>query len=237
MYIQPGLSWTNVFKETCFVVALRSLWYVSRRVIYRIETLIGLKQTHNVPMVAPIADFVISLGLDGRIASQGTVSDALIKDSELLKEAVEMNEITEKAEEAIDLTEPEKKDKNGAAKLVMAEEIALGHVSWPALKLYVFSLGGIIFWTSFISCMIIAELTMSLSAWFLGYWASQYEQHPPWAVPVSFYLSMYAIILICIMLSYSVSTIIYVFGSVRVCISCSYFHTFHLLSRLPRPLV
>ena len=170
-------------------------------------------------MVAPIADFVISLDLNGRIASQGTASEALIKDNTLLKEVTETNEITEKVEEAIDLVEAEKTDKNAAVKLVMAEEIAMGRVSWPALKLFVLSLGGIVFWASFIACLLISELTLSLSTWFLGYWAWQYEQQPPWSVPVIFYLSMYALILICSVLSYSMSSVVWVFGSVRVWIS------------------
>ena len=58
--------------------------------------------------------------------SQGTTSEALIKTSTLLKEVTKTNNITEKAREAIDLIKPEKMDKSAAAKLVMAEEIALG---------------------------------------------------------------------------------------------------------------
>jgi hypothetical protein len=183
--------------------------------------LIVLLQTHNVAMVASIADFVVSLGLDGRIESQGAASEALLKDDKLLSEITDISEINEKVEEAIDLVEPEKKDSTGAAKLVMAEEVALGHVSWPALKLYVSSLGGLVFWVSFVGGLLISELASSLSTWFLGYWAWQYEQRPAWAVPVSFYLSMYSLLLISVMASWSLAMIVYVFGSVRVRIPCS----------------
>ena len=68
--------------------------------------------------------FVISLDLNGHIASQGTALEALVKDSILIKEVTETNNITEKVGEAIDLIEPKKTDKNTTAKLVMAEEIA-----------------------------------------------------------------------------------------------------------------
>ncbi|KAF8513392.1 hypothetical protein JB92DRAFT_3116459 [Gautieria morchelliformis] len=171
--------------------------------------------THNVAMVAPIVDFVVSLGLDGRIASQGMAGEALMKDGKLLKEVNAMTEITAKAEETIDPVEPEQKDSIGAAKLVMAEEIPIGHVSWPALKLYLSTLGGIVFWVSFVGSLFVSELTISLSTWFMGYWAGKYELHAPWAVPVSLYLTIYTIILICTILTASVSTAVYVFGSIK----------------------
>ncbi|KAF8477848.1 hypothetical protein JB92DRAFT_2801159 [Gautieria morchelliformis] len=171
--------------------------------------------THNVAMVASITDFVVSLGLDGRIATQGTASEALMKDDKLLGEVTDTSEITEKVEEAMDPVGPEKKDNAGVAKLVVEEEVALGHVSWPALKLYVSSLGGLVFWVSFIGGFLINEFASSLATWFLGYWAWQYEQRPAWAVPVSFYLSMYALLLIAVMASWSMAMIIYVFGSIK----------------------
>jgi hypothetical protein len=167
-------------------------------------------------MVAPIVDFVVSLGLDGRIASRGVAGEVLMKEDKLLQEVNEMTDIAAKAEETIDPVEPEQKDSIGGTKLVMAEEIPIGHVSWPALKLYLSSLGGIVFWVSFVGFLFVSELTVSLSTWFMGYWANQYEHHAPWAVPVSLYLSIYSIILICTILTASVSTAVYVFGSIKV---------------------
>lgn len=82
-------------------------------------------------MASPIADFVVSLS-DGRIVSQGSVSDALRKDARLVEEvkheeeAIELEEDVESAEAA----DAEAKPKDG--KLTVAEEIAVGHVSWPA---------------------------------------------------------------------------------------------------------
>jgi hypothetical protein len=121
-------------------------------------------------MVTPIANFVVSLGLDGRVVSQGTVSEALAKDHKLLQEVAEMNEVIEKAEGTVDAAEPEKEDKKAKAKakLVVAEEIALGHVGWPALKLYVSSLGGFFFWAVFVGGLFCSEVIVTLSTWFLG---------------------------------------------------------------------
>lgn len=85
-------------------------------------------------MAGPLADFVISLNTDGHIISQGSISEALAKDSKLAEEikheeeAVELDENEDTAAEAKPADE-----KKG--KLVVAEEIAVGHVSWSACEL------------------------------------------------------------------------------------------------------
>lgn len=95
-------------------------------------------QTHNVAMAGPLADFVVSLA-DGHIISQGSVSDALKKDDQLAEEF-------KHEEEALELEENEETEATGSAdpsappkakegKLVVAEEIAVGHVSWRACEL------------------------------------------------------------------------------------------------------
>jgi hypothetical protein len=74
---------------------------------------------------------VISIGKDGRILSQGTVSDALAKDKKLAAEAIQNKQATERAEGEVDHTGPgEAKEADG--KLVVKEEIEEGHVSWSA---------------------------------------------------------------------------------------------------------
>jgi hypothetical protein len=84
-------------------------------------------------MLSPIADFVVSLKQNGRINSQGTVSDALSKDAKLLKEVAETNRVAEAEEEAakLDGTEP-KDNKKSDGKLVAKEEIAEGRISLSA---------------------------------------------------------------------------------------------------------
>lgn len=91
-------------------------------------------------MASPIADFVVSLS-DGHIVSQGSVSDALQKDARLVEEvkheeeALELEEDVEGGETADTGTKP----KDG--KLTVAEEIAVGHVSWPACTFSLILLG------------------------------------------------------------------------------------------------
>jgi hypothetical protein len=82
-------------------------------------------------MISKVAQYVVSLGLDGRVISQGTLAEALSRDSKLLAEVAKENEREEKESEVIDPPEEDEKvSKEG--KLVVAEEIALGRVSWPA---------------------------------------------------------------------------------------------------------
>ena len=85
-------------------------------------------------MTTPIADFVVSIGLNGHILSQGTVDEALRRDSKLLAEVKKDAQILEAGAAVID-AEPEKKEgKKADGKLIVKEEVALGRVSWTARK-------------------------------------------------------------------------------------------------------
>ena len=89
-------------------------------------------------MAGPLAEFVVSLDTDGNIVSQGSVSDAIAKDATLQEEmkreeeAVELDEIEDAADDSADKSVDEKK-----GKLVVAEEIAHGHVSWKACECHI----------------------------------------------------------------------------------------------------
>ncbi len=85
-------------------------------------------------MASPLADYVVSLGQDGRIASRGTVSDALEKDEMLAKELAEGAQAIKEDEKKIDGEEPDQAAKQADGKLILAEEIAEGRVSWDARK-------------------------------------------------------------------------------------------------------
>ena len=92
-------------------------------------------QTHNVAMVSPIADFVVDVGSDGRILSQGTLENALAHDSSLLKDVEHEAEELQKADQEIDGEKEEDVNvQSSAGKLVVAEEIEEGHVGWRACK-------------------------------------------------------------------------------------------------------
>jgi len=78
-----------------------------------------------------VANFVVSLGHDGRILSQGTFSEALKSDKALLKEAnIEKEGVTETSEASDDVL-PEILEGRGG-KLIATEEVAEGHVGFQA---------------------------------------------------------------------------------------------------------
>ena len=83
-------------------------------------------------MASPLADYVVSLGRDGRIASCGSVADVLKKDKTMAKELAEGARAIKDDEKVIDAEEFKETAKPADGKLILAEEIAEGHVSWDA---------------------------------------------------------------------------------------------------------
>lgn len=155
-------------------------------------------------MASPLANFVISLH-DGHVVSQGSIKDALSRDKALAeefeqdKEAIKMDE-----NEEVEAAEPAELDtpaKTGDGKLVVAEEIAEGHVSWKAcayyqlrccclkpclicllilVGLFLSGLGGkwpLFFWLQYLLGSGGAEIVGVVGIWWLGYWAQQYTLH------------------------------------------------------------
>ncbi|TFY56647.1 hypothetical protein EVJ58_g7510 [Rhodofomes roseus] len=146
--------------------------------------------THNVAMTKGLADFVVALGLDGKISSQGTLSNALERDSKLAAEVAEEQALIDKTEEIID----DSRSKQSSGKLVVEEEVAVGHVGWSAT---------------------ISQSLENFQVWFLGYWARQYEIRNPSDVNVPFYLAIYSLILLVSAACYYSAQAAYVFGTMR----------------------
>ncbi|KAJ7035141.1 P-loop containing nucleoside triphosphate hydrolase protein [Mycena alexandri] len=91
--------------------------------------------THNIAMTTKLADFVVSVGLDGRVHGQDSVSEALVTDNVLAKEASQDQVALAAAEKELDPTASPKEAKVTTGKLIVAEEIEIGHVSWDALNI------------------------------------------------------------------------------------------------------
>ena len=83
-------------------------------------------------MASPLADYVVSLGQDGRIASRGSVSDAIKKDKTLEKALAEGTRAIKDDEKKIDSEQPDGTAKPADGKLILAEEVAEGDVSLDA---------------------------------------------------------------------------------------------------------
>ena len=72
-------------------------------------------------LIRPIADFVVALGSDGRIASQGSLDKALLEDHESLDKLKADEDEPERADSEIGSSKVGQDAKDG--KLVVAEEI------------------------------------------------------------------------------------------------------------------
>lgn len=157
-------------------------------------------------MASPLADYVVSLGKDGRVASRGSALDAI---AEYITLSPELVEKVQDEEKRID-EEPDATAKQADGKLIVAEEIAEGHVSWDAcnchlpsgctpeahpvckVKLFFKGLGGshmVLFWIVFIGGLLLCDAFVAGQTWIMGYWAEQYVLHPPESVNVTLFVN------------------------------------------------
>ncbi|TCD61149.1 hypothetical protein EIP91_008843 [Steccherinum ochraceum] len=197
-------------------------WIVDR--CFRGELLRGrtvILVTHNIALASPVADFVVSLGTDGRVLSKGTLSSALAKDKTLQLEVNKEREALEKEEHTVEHTEAEDTNppKQPGGQLVVEEEVAMGHVGWSALRLYLSSLPGptspVTFWMVFTAIFVGAKVLSQLDMWVLGLWAHQYDIQTPSTVSVSYYLTLYSMVILSGFAAYAISYSVWVVGSIR----------------------
>ena len=102
------------------------------------------------------------------------------EEEERLRRAKEEAEI-KKVEEIEGQPEvpPAEEETKSDGKLIVAEEVEEGHISWKALKLYLAGLGGnhpMLFFIACIGGILITESFGAFETWYLGYWAGKYEE-------------------------------------------------------------
>ncbi|KAI0373552.1 P-loop containing nucleoside triphosphate hydrolase protein [Pilatotrama ljubarskyi] len=172
--------------------------------------------SHNVALVRPIADFVVALGADGRIASQGSLDKTLQEDRELLDELETEEEQLKQAEQ--ELEKPELVQNNAPkGKLVVAEEVAEGRVGWDALRLYIVHASSIprLYWTGLAFLLTLTHGIINGQTYIWSLWANEYEKREPSQVPVAFYLSVYAIAVASSVSMFALAWLVYVNGAKR----------------------
>ncbi|KAJ6585299.1 P-loop containing nucleoside triphosphate hydrolase protein, partial [Mycena capillaripes] len=86
--------------------------------------------THNVALARPIADFVVTFGSDGRVHSQGNISE-ITKRGSLAAHSQKEQQILDKTQQEMDAEDPIT-TKPADGNLIVAEEIQVGHVSASA---------------------------------------------------------------------------------------------------------
>ncbi|THG98467.1 hypothetical protein EW026_g3729 [Hermanssonia centrifuga] len=176
--------------------------------------------THNVALAAPIADFVVCLSVDGGVLSTGSLSSALAKDEKLSAEIAKESKALEKGDSDINMSKPDVDGPKASGKLVVEEEIAVGHVGWTALKLLFSNTGSsvvglIFFWAINFGFLFISKLSIILGYWVLALWAKQYEISDPSEISVPRYLSLYAAIYIFSVITVCIGYTVFIVGTLR----------------------
>ncbi|EKM58631.1 uncharacterized protein PHACADRAFT_90147 [Phanerochaete carnosa HHB-10118-sp] len=175
--------------------------------------------THNVAIAAPITDFAVSLGTDGRIKSQGTLSSVLEKDAKLSAHITKETSWMKRTDENTDNFKLDTGEQKPAGRLTTAEEIAEGHVGWSAMKLLLLNTAKgpmlVVFWLVFLSAMLASRSAAILDSWVLGLWARQYEIHDPSQVSVTYYLSLYIGVITFSAIFLACGYTIYMYGTLR----------------------
>ena len=125
-----------------------------------------------------VAHHVVSIDQDGTVRSDAVehFNTTLANDHTLPSEV-------EHGPRTVKVVKPSIKKANPTdGKLVIAEEIAKGHITWKSMKLYFSGLGGsypVMFFSIWISVAFLRDWVNTFQVWFLGYWSSKYEDHSP----------------------------------------------------------
>jgi hypothetical protein len=84
-------------------------------------------------MARPIASFVVAIGLDGRVSNRGSINDALLNNSLLEAKISEEEHVLSKVDGEVDHP-PSAEEQRSDGKLIVAEEVEQGHISWASCK-------------------------------------------------------------------------------------------------------
>ncbi|KAJ7590652.1 multidrug resistance-associated ABC transporter [Mycena floridula] len=163
--------------------------------------------THNVPLVRPIAQYVVTL-TDGNV-KHGDPADML----EDYQETAVSEDVDELAHE-VPLIDPKPQQ---AIKIKSVEETETGSVKWSSWKLYFNNLSShsALFWISWIGILFLNEGANTYQAWLLGSWSAEYKDRPASDVSADYYLTGYAVLLMISVLLYSISSIIFMVAQLR----------------------
>lgn len=131
-------------------------------------------------LTTPIAAKIIAVGLDGVAHEVSDISEVIGMDGNFAAEVVKERDEIELEKEVFD--QVKKGEKKVDEKLVLAEEIEKGHVSWKAINLFVKALGGkfpFLFMAVWVGGQFLKEGLGMFSVWFLGFWGKQYQEYDP----------------------------------------------------------
>ncbi|KAL1717785.1 P-loop containing nucleoside triphosphate hydrolase protein, partial [Schizophyllum commune] len=170
--------------------------------------------THNIPLAQPLADAVVAVS-DGHVSLEANIAAAISHDATLAQE------IKQDEEHLHDIPETEQAkdaDDKSTGKLVVEEEVEIGRITWNTFATYLRAAAGKklpLFLAVWIAALGLENVINVGSTWFLGYWASQYQNHDPSEVNVSSYLGGYGLLLLAQIIATAVAFLVFVFGGLQ----------------------
>jgi ABC-type multidrug transport system ATPase subunit len=91
--------------------------------------------SHNVPLLAPLAASVISMGAGGRVLSVGPPKDNILRDHIMTNQLAHEQTVLEEEPEG-ELVDQGRPIGTEDTKLVIPEDVQRGSIGWDAFKLY-----------------------------------------------------------------------------------------------------
>ncbi|KAH7101229.1 P-loop containing nucleoside triphosphate hydrolase protein [Auriculariales sp. MPI-PUGE-AT-0066] len=165
--------------------------------------------THNVGLVSRLAGRVVVLE-QGRASVTEDFGTVVKEHPEIVQESTPAVGDDSKETNANEQAGSESQE---SGKIVVAEDVAVGRVEWPAIELYLHSFGGWVFWTVCFTSLFGAQFIKIMQTWFLGYWSSLYETQLH--VPVAKLLVQYSLLLLLGVAVSSVAFALFVGGSIK----------------------
>lgn len=142
-------------------------------------------QTHNVDLAVPVSSYIVSIGSNGSILTESrdveNIENTLEHGMESIVESSRDHEALQVSDEENHPLYEARKKKSDHGRLIVAEEITEGRIRWKSIKLYLAALGGkhpVVFFSLWATGFLLTDWVNTFQTWFLGYWGSQYENHP-----------------------------------------------------------
>lgn len=146
-------------------------------IVHTSFTCIHLLKTHNVPLLARVSRKIVEVTVDGEVREQAIAPSGFVDRNfastpkqQTLQEDQIIRETTQ--------------SKGG--KLVLAEELVEGHITWKSFMLFLRAHAGshpVFFTLLWTSLFLFSQIVSASKNWFLGYWGSQYDQREASEVP------------------------------------------------------
>lgn len=158
-----------------------------------------MHQTHNIALTQPIADFIVAVDRDGRVHARGLDAGATteLRGRQVLLEQEVDTIASSPSDSAAQQTHSMPADVPVATeqahtdgKLVVAEEVALGRVSWKTFRLYLHGLSELplLFISAWFTLLSLTQGLTAFSTYFIGQWGAEYNRKAAEDVPVAWYV-------------------------------------------------